>query len=124
MRFRKVDGWMPMWVEVAIALAAGGSDRADVCVVINPVLDIGCRDVQGAPAGGEPTASSEPAGAPREQEPARRSSTVVRYGPNPVAVTFQPGVTRPRGAAAASPPPGRARGGASRSSPPPPLRRR
>jgi len=39
-------------VVVALALAAGGSARADVCVVINPVLDIGCRDVQGAPAEG------------------------------------------------------------------------
>src|SRR2546430_10572790 len=96
MRFRKVDGWMPMWVEVAIALAAGGSDRADVCVVINPVLDIGCRDVQGAPAGGEPTASSEPAGAPREPGPATRSSTIVRYDPNRVAVTFKSRGTRAR----------------------------
>jgi subtilisin family serine protease len=67
-------------------------------VVINPVLDIdiGCREGQGAPAGGEPTANSEPAGAPREPEPAVRNSTVVRYDPYRVAVTFEPGTTRAR----------------------------
>jgi hypothetical protein len=65
-------------------------------VVINPVLDIGCREGQGAPAGGEPTANSEPAGAPREAEPATRNSTVVRYDPRRVAVTFKQGVTRAR----------------------------
>ena len=91
-----MTGWLPPLVAVALALAAGGSARADVCVVINPVLDIGCRDVQGAPAGGEPTASSEPAGAPREPEPATRSSTVVRYDPRRVAVTFKAGITRAR----------------------------
>ena len=89
-----MTGWLPPLVAVVLALAVGGSARADVCVVVNPVLDIGCRDVQGAPAGGEPTASSEPAGAPREPEPATRSSTVVRYDPNRVAVTFKRGVTR------------------------------
>ena len=89
-----MTGWLPTLVAVVLALAVGGSARADVCVVINPVLDIGCRDVQGAPAGGEPTASSAPAGAPREPEPMVRNSTVVRYDPNRVAVTFKPGVTR------------------------------
>ena len=49
-------GWLPPLVAVALALAAGGSARADVCVVVNPVLDIGCREGQGAPAGGEPAA--------------------------------------------------------------------
>src|SRR6266576_2545935 len=69
MRLRSMTGWLPTLVAVALALAAGGSARAEVCVVVNPVLDIGCRDVQGAPTGGEPTPSSEPAGAPREPEP-------------------------------------------------------
>jgi len=80
-----MTGWLPPLVAVALALAAGGSARADVCVVVNPVLDIGCRDGQDAPAGGEPTLSSEPAGAPREPEPTARSSTVVRYDPGRVA---------------------------------------
>ena len=91
-----MTGWLPPLVAVALALAAGGSARADVCVVINPVLDIGCREGQGASAGGEPTANSEPAGAPREPEPATRSSTVVRYDPRRVAVTFKAGITRAR----------------------------
>ncbi len=89
-----MTGWLPVLVAVALALAAGGSARAEVCVVINPVLDIGCREGQGAPAGGEPTANSEPAGAPREPEPAVRNSTAVRYDPRRVAVTFKPGTTR------------------------------
>ena len=96
-----MTGWLPPLVAVALALAAGGSARAEVCVVINPVLDIGCREGEGAPAGGEPTASSEPAGAPREpqaheSEPMVRNSTVVRYDPRRVAVTFNPGTTRAR----------------------------
>jgi len=91
-----MTGWLPPLVAVALALAAGGSARADVCVVINPVLDIGCREGQGAPAGGEPTANSEPAGASREQQPATRNSTVVRYDPRRVAVTFKHGVARER----------------------------
>jgi len=97
-----MTGWLPPLVAVALALAAGGSARADVCLVVNPVLDIGCRDVQGAPAGGEPTANSEPAGAPREPEPATRNSTVVRYDPRRVAVTFKAGITRARIAAVIS----------------------
>jgi subtilisin family serine protease len=97
-----MTGWLPPLVAVALALAAGGSARAEVCVVINPVLDIGCREGQGAPAGGEPTANSEPAGASREQQPATRSSTVVRYDPRRVAVTFKHGVARGRARAVIS----------------------
>ena len=91
-----MTGWLPPLVAVAFALTAGGSARAEVCVVINQVLDIGCREGQGAPAGGEPTANSEPAGASREQQPETRNSTVVRYDPRRVAVTFKQGVARGR----------------------------
>ena len=97
-----MTGWLLPLVAVALSLAAGGNARADVCVVVNPVLDIGCRDVQGAPAGGEPTASSEPAGALREPEPMMRSSPFVRYDPRRIAVTFKSGVTRARIAAVIS----------------------
>jgi len=104
-----MTGWLPPLVAVALALAVGGSARADVCVVVNPVLDIGCRDGQGAPAGGEPTASSAPAGAPREPDPTVRepdptvrNSTVARYDPRRVAVTFKRGVPRARIAAVIS----------------------
>jgi subtilisin family serine protease len=96
MRLKSMTGWLPPLVVIACALAAGGSARADVCVVINPVLEIGCREELGAPAGGEPTANSEPAGASGEQQPATWSSTVVRYDPRRVAVTFKQGVTRGR----------------------------
>src|SRR5712692_8664865 len=104
MRLRLMTGWLPTLVAVALALAVGGSARTDVCVVINPVLDIGCRERQGAPVGGEPT-SSEPAGASREQQPATRNSTVVRYDPHRVAVTFKPGTARARIRAVISEPP-------------------
>jgi subtilisin family serine protease len=97
-----MTGWLPPLVAVLLALAVGGSARAEVCVVVNPVLDIGCRDAQGAPSGGEPTSSSEPAGAPRESEPTVRTSSVVRYDPRRVAVTFRAGVTRARIAAVIS----------------------
>jgi len=91
-----MTGWLPVPVALVLALAVGGSARADVCVVVNPVLDIGCREGQGAPAGGEPTATSAPVGAPREPEPASRSSTVVRYDARRLAVTFKPGVSGER----------------------------
>jgi subtilisin family serine protease len=97
-----MTGWLLPLVAVALALAVEGSARAEVCVVVNPVLDIGCRDVQGASAGGEPTASSAPAGAPREPDPTVRNSTVVRYDPRRVAVTFKSGVSRVRIAAVIS----------------------
>src|SRR3989442_12910723 len=102
MRLRSMTGWLPPLVAVALALAAGGSARADGCVVVNPVLDIGCRDGQGGPAGGEPTANAGPAGAPREPEPTTRNSAVVRYDPRRVAVTFTAGITRARIAAVIS----------------------
>ena len=89
-----MTGWPLPLAMVALFLSLGTGADAEVCVVVNPVLDIGCRESQGAPAGGEPTASSEPAGAPREPEPTLRNSTVVRYDPRRVSVTFRPGTSR------------------------------
>ena len=83
----------------AVALALGGSARADVCVVVNPLVQIGCRDGQGAPAGGEPKASSEPAGVP-EPEPARRSVSEPRYDPRRLALTFKAGTRSAKARAA------------------------
>jgi subtilisin family serine protease len=82
-----MTGWLaPL---ALLALALGGSARADVCLVVNPVLEIGCRESGGAPTGGEPTQSSEPAGAPQSEE-VKRSSTEPRYDPRRLAVTFKP----------------------------------
>jgi subtilisin family serine protease len=90
-----MTGWLPPLAALALFLSLGGSASAEVCVVVNPVIDIGCRSSQGAPSGGEPTArSSAPAGAPSESEPGFRNSTVVRYDARRVAVTFEPGVSR------------------------------
>jgi hypothetical protein len=79
--------WLPALAAFALFLSLGTSASAEVCVVVNPVLDIGCRESQGAPTGGEPKQSSEPAGAPRELEPAVRNVMAVRYDPRRVAVT-------------------------------------
>jgi len=97
MRPRQITGWLTPLAAVALVLACGPAQApAAVCVMVTPGIDLGCRDEQGAPAGGEPTASSEPAGAPTEPEPVTRNSTVVRSDPRRVAVTFKPGVTRAR----------------------------
>ena len=91
-----MTGWLVPLLALALVPSLTRSASAEVCVIVNPVLDIGCRESQGAPTGGEPTVSSEPAGAPREPEPVVRNSTAVRYDPRRVAVTFRPGVTRSR----------------------------
>jgi subtilisin family serine protease len=92
-----MTGWLPFLAALALCLSLGQTASAEVCVVINPVLDIGCRESQGAPSGGEPTSmSSEPAGAPREPEPVVRNATAVRYDPRRVAATFRPDVSRAR----------------------------
>jgi subtilisin family serine protease len=90
MRLRRITAWLAPLAAGALALVLGGSARADVCVIVNPVIEIGCRAEQGAPAGGEPKASSEPAGVP-EPEPARRTSSEPRYDPRRLAITFEPG---------------------------------
>jgi subtilisin family serine protease len=92
MRLRWTIGWLPPLAVAALALMLCGSARADVCVVVNPIVQIGCRDGQGAPAGGEPKASSEPAGVP-EPEPVRRSAEEPRYDPRRLALTFKAGTS-------------------------------
>jgi subtilisin family serine protease len=86
---------MPL-VAVALALSLGASARADVCIVVNPVLDIGCRQGQGAPAVGSSTPRSEAAGAPSDSglDSVRLSSTEPRYDPERVAVMFRKGTSR------------------------------
>jgi subtilisin family serine protease len=96
MRHRPITVWLPIAVAALLSASSPAGAPAAVCVIVNPLIDIGCREEQGAPAGGEPTASSEPAGAPRETEPVTRNSTLVRYDPRRVSVTFKPGVTRER----------------------------
>ena len=91
-----MTGWLLPLVTVAIALSLGASARAGVCIVVNPVLDIGCREGQGAPAVGSSTTRSETAGAPSEgsSDSVRLSSTEPRYDPQRVAVTFRKGTSR------------------------------
>src|SRR2546423_10320454 len=96
MRPIRMTGWLPPLVTVVLALSLGAGARADVCVVVNPVLDIGCREGQGAPAVGSSTSRSETAGAPSDSGPdsVRLSSTEPRYDPDRVAVTFRRGTSR------------------------------
>ena len=96
MRPIRMTGWLLPLVTVAIALSLGASARAGVCIVVNPVLDIGCREGQGAPAVGSSTTRSETAGAPSEgsSDSVRLSSTEPRYDPQRVAVTFRKGTSR------------------------------
>jgi subtilisin family serine protease len=91
-----MTGWLVPLVTVALALSLGASARADVCIVVNPVLDIGCREGQGAPAEGSSTSRSETAGAPSESasDGVRLSSTEPRYDPDRVAVMFRKGTSR------------------------------
>ncbi len=91
-----MTGWLVPLVTVALALSLGASARADVCIVVNPVLDIGCREGQGAPAVGSSTSRSETAGAPSESGPdsVPLSSTEPRYDPQRVAVMFRRGTPR------------------------------
>src|SRR6266508_3733144 len=93
MRPTRMTGWLAPPALLALALALGGSARADVCVAVNPVLEIGCRESGGAPTGGEPTQSSEPADAPQSEE-VTRSSTEPRYDPRRLAITFRPGTSQ------------------------------
>lgn len=86
MRSSRITGWLAPPAAVALALIiGGGSARADVCVVVNPVLELGCRDGQGAPAPG----TAQSARAPDESEPVRRSSTEPRYDSRRLAITFK-----------------------------------
>jgi subtilisin family serine protease len=81
-----MPGWLAPPAAVALALIiGGGSARADVCVVVNPVLELGCREGQAVP----PPAPAQSAIAPGESEPVRRTSTEPRYDPRRLAITFK-----------------------------------
>jgi subtilisin family serine protease len=91
-----MTGWLVPLGTVVLALSLGASARADVCIIVNPVLDIGCREGEGAPAMGLTSARSEAAGAPVDSGPESvpLSSTEPRYDPGRVAVTFRRGTSR------------------------------
>jgi subtilisin family serine protease len=91
-----MTGWLVPPAMVALALSLGASARADVCIVVNPVLDIGCREGKGAPAAGSSSTRSEAAGAPVDSGPdsVPLSSTEPRYDPDRLAVTFRKGTPR------------------------------
>jgi subtilisin family serine protease len=94
----------PAAVVLAFALltlaGAAGTAAAAVCVVVTPGIDLGCDNVDTAPPPG-PSASapssqagSRSASAPAATENVRLSSTVPRYDPRRLAVTFKRGTSQ------------------------------
>jgi subtilisin family serine protease len=83
----------PHWMTAALVvafLAFAGPAPGALCVVVDPVLELGCRD--GAQ---QPPASTAQRGAAQAPEAVRLSSTEVRYDPRRLAVTFRRGTTSP-----------------------------
>jgi hypothetical protein len=86
--------WLGL-LALVLAICGGGTAaaRADVCVVVDPVIAL-CRDTPSPPGGDEPPpkqpAASQPASAPQEREPVQQTSSEVRYDPRGLAVTFAP----------------------------------
>jgi subtilisin family serine protease len=82
---------------------AGAASRPEVCIIVDPVFDVGCNPKPPPPpppptAPTQTTGSAPPprsgAGVPEDTEPVRRSSTVPRYDPRRIAVTFQPDASK------------------------------
>jgi subtilisin family serine protease len=76
---------------VSTGASAAAARPADVCVVVNPLLDIGCGDERGAPP--PPAVSAQEATEPEDPAPVRQMPTVPRYDPNRIAVTFKRGTS-------------------------------
>jgi subtilisin family serine protease len=75
--------------------AAGAATQPGLCIVVDPLFDLGCNDTQPPPGAGQPprpaeTPRAEIASVPEDNDPVRRTSTVPRYEPGRVAVTFEP----------------------------------
>jgi subtilisin family serine protease len=87
------DRRLPFLVGVGSALimfapAAAASARADICLIVDPVLSVGCAD----DGGSRPAASSAPPGAADDTIPT--SSTSPELDPERIAVTVNRGVRR------------------------------
>jgi len=75
--------------------AAGAATQPGLCIVVDSFFDIGCNDTEPPPRASEPPRRAEPpraevASVPEDNEPVRRTSTVPRYEPGRLAVTFEP----------------------------------
>jgi subtilisin family serine protease len=78
--------WTTAALVVAFLLFAGPAPGA-LCVVVDPLLELGC------PAAQQPSTSTSQQSAPQAQENVRLSSTEPRYDPRRLAVTFRRGTT-------------------------------
>jgi thermitase len=85
------------WVVVAAAAALALSSSApaarpfDLCVVVDPVVALGC---QGVPASQAAGGTPETAPDPDQPVPVEPSQTTPRYDPQRIAVTFRRGTKR------------------------------
>jgi len=73
----------------ASALTGARPARADLCVIVDPIVTIGCRTA-------ESSSSSAPASAASggsAEDPVPISSTVVQYDPERISVTVAPGAS-------------------------------
>src|SRR5439155_18363907 len=63
-----------------------------VCVVIDPLFDVGCQD-EGGGGAPPPPVGAQAANEPEQPVPVAQTSTAPRYDPRRIAVTFKRGVT-------------------------------
>jgi subtilisin family serine protease len=86
-------------VALALASASAAAARPAICVVVDPLVDIGCQEDGGGSGGGggagePPTAGAQSTTPDADQlAPVRESSTVPRYDPNRIAVTVKRGTS-------------------------------
>ena len=83
---------------LALLLAASGgtgSAPAALCIDVNPVIELGCREAEAPPAPRQPVGEAPAAApaAPAEPEPVRRTSIEPRYDARRLSVTFTPGTS-------------------------------
>lgn len=82
---------------LALAPAAparpGEARRSDLCVIVDPVLELGCGSPAGSPPAGGARATAQDVSDTEDSGPVRMSSTAVRYDPDRLAVTFVRGTS-------------------------------
>jgi subtilisin family serine protease len=86
----------PRWAAAALlglVVVAGGDARAAVCIDVNPVIELGCRDATQPAPPQAPSRSAEGTPATSDPEPARRNTTEPRYDPDSLSVVFRPATT-------------------------------
>jgi subtilisin family serine protease len=78
---------------LALVPAGGAAARSQICVVVDPLVDIGCPESGGGggTAAPPPSAGTQAASDPDQPAPVLESSPTPRYDPDGIAVTFPRG---------------------------------